>query len=217
LVLLVSSVGVVITHLHKSRGIKAMPYSERAQLCLEAITEHLKNVGSHDWEEVKKEFLDVSPASFWRHVQKAKAQLEQPAAPAISTDLFSQAAETVEEPEPWDKPRLNSRYRLLQHAERLHELHADILALRQQALDKDGKICDPQLFAKSIRLRNQLLMDELDVVDGTRAADANTDFFDTLIEEVSKASPEVAKAIMLALHAHNKEANGGEHNAKGNA
>ncbi len=64
----------------------------------------------------------------------------------------------------------------LNHAERLHELYTDILTLRQQALDKDGKVCDPQLFAKSIRLRNQLLKDELDMVDGTHAADAVDQF-----------------------------------------
>jgi hypothetical protein len=194
-----------------------MVSSERVALVEEAIIDHLKNVGSHDWAEVQKDFLDIPPATFWRKVTKAKAQLAQSAVPRISDDLFSQAEENGDEPEVWEKPLLNTAYRSLNQAQRLHELYADILALRQRALDKDGKICDPQLFAKSIRLRNQLLTDELKMVEGMHAADANTNYFDALIEEVRKASPEVAKAIILSLHAYNLKATGEGNNAQGTA
>jgi hypothetical protein len=84
-------------------------------------------------------------------------------------------------------------------------------------LGKDGKICDPQLFAKSIRLRNQLLTDELSVLEGIDATDLKTKFFDALVEALEKASPEVAKTVILALRAHDEETNGGERNATGNA
>jgi hypothetical protein len=154
---------------------------------------------------VQKDFLDVPTSSFWRYVKKAKEQLERPVAPNVAADLFSLQQRTGERPEPWNKPELNSAFRLLKHAQRFYELNADILALRQHALDMDGRIRDPQLFAKTIRLRNQLLKDELNVVDGVRETDLNTKFFDAVIEAVAKASPEVAKAIMISLYERNEK------------
>ena len=182
-----------------------MPSSERVQQVQEAIIDHLKAVGACDWEDVQKEFLDVPTSSFWRYVKKAKEQLERPVAPNVAADLFSREERTGGGPEPWDKPELNSIFRSLKHAQRFYDLHADILALRQHALDTDGRIRDPQLFSKTIRLRNQLLKDELNVVDGFRETDLNTKFFDAVIEAVAKASPEVAKTIMISLNDLNEE------------
>jgi hypothetical protein len=194
--------------LDQHQGAKTMACPERTRQVQEAIVDHLKNVGAHDWEEVQKDFLDVPTSSFWRYVKKAKAQLERPVAPNVVTDLFSQGESAGEQREPWDKPELNGAFRLLKHAQRFYELHADILALRHHALDTDGRIRDPQLFAKTIRLRNQLLKDELNVVDGLNVTDVNTRFLDSVIETVAKASPEVAQAIMISLNQLNEKING---------
>ena len=194
-----------------------MSCPERIEQIKEAIIEHLKTVGSSDWEEVQKDFLDVPTSSFWRYVKKAKAQLESPVAPNVAADLFSREEPKGHQSEPWDKPELNGTFRLLKHAQRFYELHADILALRQHALDTEGRIRDPQLFAKTIRLRNQLLKDELNVVDGVRATDVNTRFFDSVIETVAKASPEVAKAVMISLNQLNEELNGPKRKESGHA
>jgi hypothetical protein len=181
-----------------------MASPERVAQIQEAIIDHMKVVGACDWEEVQKEFLDVPTSSFWRYVKKAKAQLERPVAPNVAADLFSREEPKGDQSEPWDKPELNGAFRLLKHAQRFYELHADILALRQHALDTDGRIRDAQLFAKTIRLRNQLLKDELNVVDGLNLTDVNTRFLDSVIEAVAKASPEVAKAIMNSLYQLNE-------------
>ncbi len=183
-----------------------MASPERIRQVQKAISDHLKNIGSHDWEELKKDFLDVPTSSFWRYVKKTKEQLEKPTAPNVVTDLFSKEL-AGEQQEPWDRPELNGTYRLLKHAQRFYELHADLLALRQHALDGDGRIRDPQLFAKTIRLRNQLLKDELNVVEGFCATDINTKFFDSIIETVAAASPEVAIAVMQALNELNQRFN----------
>ena len=47
-------------------------------------------------------------------------------------------------------PNTNSVFRVLNHCRRFYELHSDLLALRQHALDANGQIRDPQLFAKTI-------------------------------------------------------------------
>jgi hypothetical protein len=199
-----------------TRG-KAMPSTERVQQVQEAIIEHLKAVGACDWEEVQKEFLDVPTSSFWRYVKKAKVQLERPVAPDVAADLFSREEPTEDQSEPWDKPELNATFRLLKHAQRFYDLHADILALRQHALDKDGRIRDAQLFAKTIRLRSQLLKEELSVVDGIHATDVNTRFFDAILETVAKASPEVAKAIIISLEELHQQFNASKRKDKGHA
>jgi len=194
-----------------------MASPERIEQIKEAIIGHLKTVGASDWEEVQKDFLDVPTSSFWRYVKKAKEQLESPVAPDVAADLFSRKEPAGERPEPWDKPELNATFRLLNHAQRFYELYADILALRQHALDADGRIRDPQLFAKAIRLRNQLLNDELNVVDGIRETNLRTKFFDAVIETVAKASPEVAQAIMISLNQLNEEINLIERKDRGHA
>jgi hypothetical protein len=191
-----------------------MASSERIRQVQEAILDHLKNIGSHDWEELKKDFLDVPTSSFWRYVKKIKEQLEKPISPNVATDLFSKELAEGQQ-EPWERPELNGTFRLLKHAQRFYELHADLLALRQHALDGDGRIRDPQLFAKTIRLRNQLLKDELSVVEGVCTTDINTKLFDSVIETVAAASPEVAKAIMKSLHGLNQRFN--ESNRGGSA
>ena len=184
-----------------------MPCTERVQKVQEAITDHLKSVGACDWDEVQKDFLDIPTSSFWRYVKKAKQQLQQPVISDVAEDLFSLNEKPTEHLEPWDRPKVNSVFRLLNHTQRFYELHSDLLALRQHALDADGRIRDAQIFAKSIRLRNQLLNDELSVADGFSRVDVNTKFFDTVIEAVAKASPEVAKTIMISLDALNEEIN----------
>lgn len=103
------------------------------------------------------------------------------------------------------KPKMNSAFRLLGHARRFYKLHSDLLALRQHALDANGRIRDPQLFAKGIRLRNQILNDELIVSDGISRTDFNTKFFDAAMEAIANVSPDVAKAIFSSLNKLNEE------------
>ena len=114
-----------------------MASPERIRQVQEAIMDHLKNIGSHDWEELKKDFLDVPTSSFWRYVKKTKEQLEKPPTPNVITDLFSNKL-AGEQQEPWDRRELNGTFRLLKHAQRFYELHADLLALRQHALNGMG-------------------------------------------------------------------------------
>jgi hypothetical protein len=180
---------------------------ERVQQVKDAIIHHLKTVGPCHWDEVKKDFLDVSHATFWRYVTQAKELLERPVVSSIADDLFSVEEKAPSEPGPSERPKVNTVFRLLNHAQRFYELHSDLLALRQHALDAEGRIRDAQLFAKSIRLRNQLLNDELSVIGGVERADINTQFFDRVIEAIAKASPEVAKAIIISLEALNAEIN----------
>jgi len=176
-----------------------MACSERVQQVQAAIVDHLKTIGARDWEEVQKDFLDIPTSSFWRYVKKAKEQIESPTVPNLAGDLFSQK-EPAAQSEPWDKPELNSTFRMLKHAQRFYELHADILALRQHSLDTDGRIRDPKIFAKTIQIRSQLVKDELYVVDGIRDVDLITKFFDAIMKAVANASPEAAKAIMISLN-----------------
>ena len=176
-----------------------MACPERTKQVQEAISNHLKTVGACDWEDVKKDFPDVSTASFWRYVKAAKEQLNRPSAPTVASDLFAPREDTPDHSEPWEKPDLNQAFRMLKHGERFYELYADILALRQHALDATGTIRDPQLFAKSIRLRNQLLNDEIGVVDWIRDADHMTNFYQAIVDTITKESPETMKAVMGAL------------------
>jgi hypothetical protein len=181
-----------------------MANTDRVKQVKDAIIEHLRTIGARDWEDVKKDFPDISAASFWRYVKQAKEHLNKKSAPA-SPDLFNSEKASAASLEPWEKPELNSTFRMLKHAERFYELHTDVLALRQQALIGEGPIRDTRLFARTIRLRQQLLCDEMNVVDRVHNTDVKTKFLDEIVEEVSKASPEVAKTIMVSLHNLNEK------------
>jgi hypothetical protein len=137
-------------------------------------------------------------------VKQAKEHLNRKSASA-SPDLFTGEKASATSLEPWEKPELNSTFRMLKHAERFYELHTDLLALRQQALIGEGPIRDTRLFARTIRLRQQLLCDEMNVVDRVHHTDVATKFLDEVMEEISKASPEVAKTIMVSLNNLNEK------------
>ena len=182
-----------------------MASSERIKLVQDAIVTHLKTVGPHDWDEIQKDYLDIPTSSFWRYVKKAKEQLERSAVVVGPLDLFAENKRAEDKTKAWENPNTNSVFRVLNHCQRFYELHSDLLALRQHALDPNGQIRDPQLFAKTIRLRNQLLNDELNTAEGVAHTDLNTKLFDAMIEAIAKASPEVAKAVIVSLERVNEE------------
>jgi hypothetical protein len=182
-----------------------MATPERITQVKEAIIAHLELIGPYNWEEVQKDFLDISRASFWRYVSWAKRYLKEKLTHPGPPDLLSHVNlanddDPSADPDPWAKQHLNATFRGLKQAERLHELYADVLALREQSLDDKGRIRDPAQFAKSIRLRQQLLDSEISVLDTVRGTDTSIAFFDKIVDVVAKASPEVAQEIMKALN-----------------
>jgi len=78
------------------------------------------------------------------------------------------------------------------------------LALRDHAVHGESRIKNPVLFAKSIRIREQLLYAEMNVVDDIHKSDATTAFLGKVMDAVVKASPETAKEIMDSLHELNQ-------------
>jgi hypothetical protein len=181
-----------------------MTTAERINELKEAIIAHLKEKGPRDWLELKQKFEDIPISSFWRYVKWAKDFVEDvPPSQTDSQDL--DAGATVSEDsedtpsEFWEPRHLNALFRNLKQAQRFYALYEDALSLKRQSLDSNGKIKDPALFAKSILVRERLLSAELSLLDGLRAAEDTTRFYDTLIEAVERAAPEVQKKMMEAL------------------
>jgi hypothetical protein len=185
----------------------AMISSGRIKQLEDAIIHHLNTVGSQDWAEVKKDFLEIPNSSFWRHVKRIKAQLESRGTPPVPADLFSSREQTSSQAKPQEKLDLNSAFRMLQHAQRYHELSVDIEALRQHALDANGNIRDAKLFAKTIVLRNQVLNDELSVVDTVNSTEFKIMFVQKIYDTVSNIDPAIANEIILALQKVSKGSN----------
>ena len=178
-----------------------MALPERVIEAKEAIKNHLKVVGSKDWEEVQKDFPDVSDASFWRYAKAVKADLKHEVALASNPDLFTQnKVEASTEQDPWEQQRPNALFRGLKQAQRFQALYADALALRDHAVHGESRIKNPVLFAKSIRIREQLLNAEMSVLDGIHSADAATAFLEKVVNAVAQAAPETAREIMDSLY-----------------
>lgn len=187
-----------------------MPNTERIKQVKNAIIEHLKTVGPRDWEEVQKDFLEIPMSSFWRYVHKAKEQLKKASVSEVAGDLFTSKEQPEGAAPSAPHHEVNAAFRALNHARRLADLHADLLALRQHALDADGRIVDTQLFAKTIRLRNDLLKDEQSILNSINAAEIQTKFIDDLGKALETVPPEVAKAAMAALYRYDQDSRGSD-------
>jgi hypothetical protein len=177
--------------------------SNRTSQLREAIAIHLQNIGPEKWDLVRADFPEISSATFWRRVKEVRQELGEPLAaktPAVGQSGTAVSTDLAQE----DIPQFGF-YRPLQQSLRLRQLFADAEILKQQSLDKHGKILNHTMYTKSITLRESLLNSELQMVERWATINTQTEFYARVIDTVSAASPEVAQKIMFELGMLNEE------------
>lgn len=180
------------------------------------VLDHLRVHGARNWKAVREAHQSVPARSWWRIVKRAKAALpalknrEVAAAFATAVEL-SKIASAVSVPPPAALRRADKdTAEAVDLMSELRSLLIDADSLRDYALspanDKGVRtIKNPMYYVKSIGLKRDLVETILRCFEQMFDVRAMQQFYDVVVEEVGRASPDVQAAIMDRLHTLNTE------------
>lgn len=200
-----------------------------------AIKLHLQTHGSANWQDVLDRFPDVPSASMWRWIREAKAdtptKAELTTAKArvkarvkhMRVDRADEArdagvAHIAKHVPAAPSPSYVSRAgaRAVQGIDYLAEvglLYSDAMMLRQFAVksgvDADGNpvevIKNPQIFERQIAGRLRIIEGAVSTMRELWDLQRMQSFYETIIAEVGKESPECQRRIMDQLRVVNEQ------------
>jgi hypothetical protein len=167
-------------HIEKSQG-------------LADIRSHLQVHGSRKWGVLRKKYVTVSEPTWWRWVREAKSQIGTHClAHSARQDLGkTRSASTEDDPQASD---FLSAY---------IGLWADASKLRTYALHIDGRVRNPAVLGRAIRIRLKLLSQGLELERQIFSGRAQRAFYDALVEEIATESPALQKRIISRLRDFN--------------
>jgi hypothetical protein len=183
------------------------------------IETHLAQRGPQEWALVRARWPDVPEATWWRWVALAKRKIADAAILEGSRRKLAEraAATTAEEkaeivganlpvaPSP-DFLAKNGDQGVasLDLLAKFQELYDDSMLLRGYAVNAEGNVKNPMIFRDSVALRDRLLQTALRAAEAVWNLRRQIEFYDLVVDEVAKASPEVAQAIMERLSVLNE-------------
>jgi hypothetical protein len=171
-----------------------MIHPEKSQ-ALAAIRSHLQLNGPRKWGGLRNQFGKVSEPTWWRWVREAKAQIgthvlaDSPRQTLSKNSLDSQGVES------------QSCDFLFAYA----GLWADAAKLRTHALHIDGRVRNPAVLERAIRIRLKLLRQGLELERQIFSARTQRAFYDALMEEIATESPELQRRLINRLRAFNSQ------------
>jgi hypothetical protein len=187
--------------------------SEESDACLADVRAHIRQFGATNWSAVREKHPKIQDRTFWRIVKKAKASpsfrsREVQTAMATMREVASMLpaeALSVGPPAAVRKTTKEAANCLNLQAE-LRDMMADSEKIRDFALgapDENGdrKVKNPLIFAKAVSLKRDLV--ESLVKTWTASFDTRRmqEFYDVVIDEIGRASPEVQSDIVQRLGA----------------
>jgi hypothetical protein len=185
----------------------------RAQVRQQAFVEISKLLAAGDEDGLKKlreNYHGVPIASWYRwihsvkeligHVDQKTQRLTESAAIALEVGEHLPAAPS---PDYVGKPGAAGNMDFMQ---RLESLYQDAETLRKFSMDdKTGRIKLPKYLTQSVSLRQKLLETALKAMQEVWDLRRMQAFYDSVLEEIAKESPEVAMRIMERLKKLNSE------------
>lgn len=172
-----------------------------------AISAHLKKVGDEQWEALRKQFATVPKATFYRWIKSVKQlmstdreELTEAARIALEASEHLPAAPP---PEYLAREGANGKTQL-DFMQRLDQLYGDAELLREYSL-REGKVLSPKFLSQSVQLRRSLLETALKAMSEVWDLRQMQAFYDCVLEEVAKESPETAQRILDRLRNLNAE------------
>lgn len=171
------------------------------------IANHIKNVGDEGWEQLRKKYPKVPRSTWYRWVQSVKRtlgtdkqDLDEAARVALEAADHLPAAPS---PSYVAKAGANAKSNM-DFMQRLDQLYSDSEMLREFAV-RDGKVVSPKFFGHSITLRRGLLETALKAMSEVWDLRQMQNFYDAVLDEVAKESPECAQRILDRLRTMNEE------------
>jgi hypothetical protein len=184
---------------------------------VEAINAHLRDHGPSGWERVESKFPNVPKATLWRWIkevrekasdspsrqklQAAKAKIKK-----IVEEVHSVGGSLPAAPSP--------AYLAAKGAEgeasinvlgRINELYKEAEQLRDYALNDVGKIRIPIFYKESINLRRNILQTKIDMLQEVYDLRRMEAFYEAIMDEIGKVSPEVQRAIVDRMRRIDRE------------
>lgn len=199
---------------------------------LAAIKLHLQTKGSANWHHVLEQFPDVPDPTMWRWIREvkadapsktelitAKARLKQRIKGATNdrrTEAIENGTEAIAKHIP-AAPSLayvaKNGSKALENIDFSHEikaLYADAMMLRAYSVrvTDDGveSIKNPQVFERQIGRRTDLIEAGLKMMQEIWDLRTMQGFYETIITEIGKESPDTQRRIMDRLRALNSRA-----------
>jgi hypothetical protein len=169
-----------------------MLHAEKSQ-GLADIRSHLKLNGSRKWGALRKQYDMVSEPTWWRWVREAKSQ--------IGTNFFADSVRQNLGKSCSDSPGGDP-----QESDFLSAyigLWSDASRLRTHALHVDGRVRNPAVLDRAIRIRLKLLRQGLELERQIFSARAQRAFYDALVEEIATESPALQRRIISRLRRFN--------------
>jgi hypothetical protein len=171
---------------------------ERSQ-AINDIRDHIMTHGSRRWRLLRSRYPTVSEPTFWRWVRAVKEEFGcgVRAQPEEGSEL--QKALVEKTPDPAATARGSAvGGGPLRFAE-LQDLHHDAALLRGHALTADGRIRDPALFHRSMKLRMAILERAVKlqslIFENYRAGA----FFGSVLREIGEEAPELQRRVTARL------------------
>lgn len=201
------------------------PKNPRQAAVKEAIRKHLASAGSAGWQVVIDQFPDVSPSSMWRWIKEAKADgASRPdlvnarskiaaSIKNIRNDRVVEMRENKTEkiarqipagPSPaYVAKNGEQAIQQLDFASEIHALYADAMMLREASVKRaeDGSeaIKNPVLFERQIARRTSLIETGIRTIQELWDLRTMQAFYETIITEIGKESPECQRRILARL------------------
>jgi hypothetical protein len=197
----------------------AAPRNDRNEAIAD-IEAHLAKHGPTNYAPLRERYSHVPEPTFWRWVKAAKQKPPTPALILQAREKLAERAATMTHdevvataaanlpaaPSPDFIAKSGERGQAnLNLLERFHELYADAMLLRAFAMNQAGGVKNPMVLAGSISLRNNLLNTALKATEAVYDFRRIQAFWDSVMEEIAAADPEIAKRIMERLHRLNSE------------
>ncbi|HEX5678714.1 MAG TPA: hypothetical protein VFX91_12180, partial [Alcanivorax sp.] len=172
-----------------------------------AIADHLKKVGDEQWEALRKQFPNVPKATFYRWIKAVKQLLGTDQQELTESARYALEASdhlpVAPSPEYVAKTGANGKSNM-DFMQRLDQLYGDAELLREFGV-RDGKVVSPKFFGQSINLRRSLLETALKAMAEVWDLRQMQAFYDVVLDEIAKESPECAQRILDRLRDLNAE------------
>jgi hypothetical protein len=169
---------------------------------VEDAKKHIATVGSKRWGVVRTRHPGVSASTFWRAVRAAKADL-------ASEDMRTVSEQGIRNPRAHpDREDASGGVTVadaqaiplrVDYLEAYRQLFADVMALRQSALNADGSVRLPAIFDRSIKTRLVLIARSVKLMNQIYSLRSVRMFFDALILEIELESPDLQRRLLARL------------------
>jgi hypothetical protein len=175
---------------------------ERTQLRAD-IRAHLQSYGSRNWGVLRRRYSSVPPATWWRSIAREKARIgtqhlvfqgqqNRAAGTTGAANCNAQAGDaSTSTPGPTGEA--------FDFLAAFRGLFADAIKLREHALHVDGRVRNPAVLDRAIRIRLKLLRQGLDLERQIFSARAQRAFFEGLVAEIAAEAPALQKRLINRL------------------